>query len=90
MRSNRRPRDPRHPHSETAGARQRIGLGSTAIYERLDPRSKYFDPDFPKPIPLGSTERVRATGWIEAEIEQWLAKQIQRRVQRSKSMQAAA
>ena len=70
--------------------RQRIGLGSTAIYERLDPRSKYFDPTFPKPIPLGSTERVRATGWIESEVEGWLRKQVERRAQRSESARAAA
>ena len=59
--------------------RQRIGLGRTAIYERLDPRSRYYDPTFPKPIPLGSTARVRATGWVEAEVEHWLRSQIERR-----------
>lgn len=58
--------------------RQRTGLGTTAIYERLNPRSDYFDPTFPQPIALGSTERSRATGWIEAEVEQWLHQQIER------------
>jgi prophage regulatory protein len=72
------------------GLCERIGLRPTAIYERLDPRSKYFDPSFPKPIPLGSTDRVRATGWLEHEVEQWLQKQIERRAQRSQSAQAAA
>jgi prophage regulatory protein len=65
--------------------RQRTGLGTTAIYERLNERSRYFDPTFPKPISLGGTERARATGWIEAEVEQWLRMQIERRTQRDAS-----
>ena len=28
---------------------------------------------FPKPIKLGSTDRL---GWIESEVEQWIAEQI--------------
>jgi prophage regulatory protein len=59
--------------------RQRIGLGTTAIYERLNPRSKYFDPTFPKPISLGGGNRCRATGFVEIEVEQWLRSQIEKR-----------
>lgn len=29
--------------------------------------------EFPKPIPLGSG---RAVGWIESEVQEWLAEQI--------------
>jgi len=60
--------------------RHRTGLGTTAIYERLNERSRYFDPTFPRPIPLGGTDRVRATGWIESEVEGWLRKQMERRI----------
>ena len=33
-----------------------------------DPRSPYYDPDFPKPIRLGK----RAVGWRESEVIAWL------------------
>ena len=68
--------------------RRRIGLGNTAIYERLDPRSRYYDPSFPKPISLGSTDRVRATGWVESEVEMWLRNQIEQRLQRRQRIAA--
>lgn len=69
--------------------RQRIGLANTAIYARLDPDSKYFDATFPRPVPLGSSERVRATGWVEAEVEEWLRQQIERRAKRLQPMARA-
>lgn len=45
-----------------------IGLSRSAIYERMDPASPYFDPEFPKPIRLGGN----SVGWIESEIQAWL------------------
>ena len=66
-----------------SGMRFTTGLGQTAIYERLNPSSKYFDPEFPKPISLGGGERCRAIGWVENEVQTWLRKQIERRAQRS-------
>lgn len=56
---------------------QKIGLSRSAIYERLDPESRYYDPGFPKPISLGHGKNP-PVGWIEAEIDQWLNAQIQR------------
>mgnify|MGYP001766942148 FL=1 len=53
----------------------RTGLSRSAIYGKLkhNPnRPNEFDPTFPKPIRLGS----QAVGWVEAEIEEWLAAQI--------------
>jgi prophage regulatory protein len=58
--------------------RQRCGLGTTAIYDRLNPKSKRFDPSFPKPIVLGGTQYARAVGWLEHEVECWLGVQIER------------
>ncbi|MDW3683348.1 AlpA family transcriptional regulator [Cupriavidus sp. CV2] len=42
-----------------------VGLGKTAIYERVK------DHSFPAPIKLG-----RASGWIEAEVQKWVETQI--------------
>ncbi|MES9899204.1 MAG: AlpA family transcriptional regulator [Sedimenticola sp.] len=44
----------------------RTGLSRSTIYLRISKGS------FPKPISLGG----RAVGWIDAEIQDWLEKQI--------------
>lgn len=44
----------------------RTGLSRTSIYKRVS------EGTFPKPIALGG----RAVGWIEAEVNDWLAKRI--------------
>ncbi|MBL8389346.1 MAG: AlpA family phage regulatory protein [Hydrogenophaga sp.] len=40
----------------------------SAAYRRLDKNDSMYDPDFPKPIKLGS----RAIGFIESEVDAWL------------------
>ena len=46
----------------------RCGLSRSTIYQRVS------DGNFPKPVNLGA----RAVGWLEAEIDAWLAAQVQR------------
>ena len=46
--------------------KERTGLSRSTIYLRIK------DGKFPKPVSLGG----RAVGWIEAEISDWLDKQI--------------
>ncbi len=53
----------------------RIGLGRSAIYERINPDSIYYDPTFPKPIKLGVGKNP-PIGFIEAEVNAWLTAQI--------------
>jgi len=48
---------------------QRTGLSRSTIYLRIQ------DGTFPKPIPLGP----RAVGWIEHEIDAWLASRLEKR-----------
>lgn len=48
---------------------KRVGLTRSPIYARIK------DGTFPKPIRLGNG---RAVGWIEAEIDAWLAEQIEK------------
>lgn len=54
---------------------EKIGLGRSAIYDRLDPHSPRHDPNFPKPVNLGS----RAVGFVEAEVDAWLGDRIKSR-----------
>ncbi|MDR0634906.1 MAG: AlpA family phage regulatory protein [Azoarcus sp.] len=55
----------------------RTGLSRSTIYARLrrNPKSPGdYDPTFPKPVSIG----VKAVGWIESEIDDWLNAQIQK------------
>lgn len=45
--------------------KQMVGLGTTAIYERIKQGS------FPKPIKLG-----RMSMWVESEVQEWIAERI--------------
>lgn len=47
----------------------KTGLSGSVIYEKINPKSAYYDPTFPKPIQLGK----RAVGWLEDEVEAWIA-----------------
>ena len=55
----------------------RLGLSRSSIYARLRRNPKRpgdYDPTFPKPVSIG----VKAVGWIESEIDDWLNAQIQK------------
>lgn len=55
----------------------RTGLSRSSIYAKLKHNPKRpgdFDPAFPKPVAVGA----RAVGWIESEIESWLAAQVEK------------
>ncbi|MBI4999075.1 MAG: AlpA family transcriptional regulator [Rhodocyclales bacterium] len=45
----------------------RCGLSRSTIYQRASVGT------FPKPISLGQ----RAVGWVESEVQDWLAKQVE-------------
>lgn len=65
---------------------RRIGLKRSSIYDRLNPRSKYYDPSFPRPVSLGGNSANNkekqgsggAVGFHQDEIEQWIATRSQR------------
>lgn len=48
--------------------KERTGISRSSIYNKLNPKSKYYDQTFPKPIRLG----VGSVGWIESDVEIWL------------------
>lgn len=45
-----------------------IGLSRSMIYAKLDPKSKQYDPDFPKSVQLGA----QSVGWYSDEIQNWI------------------
>jgi prophage regulatory protein len=47
--------------------KSRIGLSRSTIYLRIS------EGTFPKPVKLG----LRAVGWLESSVENWLAQQIE-------------
>ena len=57
----------------------RIGLSRATIYGRLNPKSPSYDPAFPKPIVLGTGMTNPPVGWIEAEVDDYLAAQVEKR-----------
>lgn len=48
------------------------GLSRSTIYDKQDPKSKRFDPLFPKRIKLGA----RAVGWLRSDLDSWLDSMI--------------
>ena len=55
----------------------RTGLSRSSIYARLRHNPKRpgdYDPTFPKPVSVGA----KAVGWIEAELDEWLAAQVEK------------
>lgn len=50
------------------------GLSRSALYERMKPNSKYFDPDFPLAVSVGGPNAVR---WVHSEVQNYIAKKIQ-------------
>ncbi len=54
---------------------RRTGLSRSTLYAKIQSKCpNLHDPDFPKPVSLGA----KAVGWVESEIEAWIAAQIQK------------
>ena len=45
-----------------------IGISRSTLYEKINPKSKYFDESFPQPVRLG----LNSVGWIEGEVITWI------------------
>ena len=53
----------------------RTGLSRSSIYAKMRPNPKRpsdFDPTFPTPVSVGA----KAVGWVESEVDAWLAARI--------------
>lgn len=54
----------------------KTGLSRSTIYSKLKHNPKRpsdFDPTFPHPVSIGA----KAIGWVESEIDAWIASKIQ-------------
>jgi len=67
----------------------RVGLSKSAIYDRLSPASPTSDPICPLPLQLGTGPRP-PVGWLDAEIDAWIAAQAARRTLRAAASARAA
>lgn len=55
-----------------------LQMSRSSAYARLDPKSKYFDPTFPRPISL-SPSGGRGIAWVSSEVEAWIQQQVEKR-----------
>ncbi|EOS8501576.1 hypothetical protein LNGFDJGK_03173 [Enterobacter hormaechei] len=46
-----------------------LGISRSSIYEKLNPKSRYYDAEFPKPVRLGAA----SVGWRATAIDEWIA-----------------
>ncbi|MIB44050.1 AlpA family phage regulatory protein [Escherichia coli] len=46
-----------------------LGISRSSIYEKLNPKSRYYDAEFPKPVRLGAA----SVGWRFTAIDEWIA-----------------
>lgn len=53
----------------------RIAKSCSWIYSAMDPKSRYYDPEFPQPIKMGA----KSIGWIESEVEGWIISKMANR-----------
>lgn len=64
------------------------GLGRSAIYSRLSPGHRQYDPSFPKPVSLGGTaDRPTCVRWVASEVSDWIESRIAERDQLNASGQ---
>ncbi|CAM6596356.1 MULTISPECIES: helix-turn-helix transcriptional regulator [Enterobacterales] len=45
-----------------------LGISRSSIYEKLNPKSRYYDADFPRPVRLGTA----SVGWQSTAVEAWI------------------
>lgn len=50
----------------------KVGCSRSNLYEKINPKSKYFDPTFPKPVSLGA----RSIGFLENSLDTWIESRV--------------
>ncbi|ELW9549373.1 AlpA family phage regulatory protein [Klebsiella aerogenes] len=45
-----------------------LGISRSSIYEKLNPKSRYYDAEFPRPVRLGAA----SVGWPSTDVEAWI------------------
>jgi len=57
-----------HTRYNAALTKPGLGLSRSTIYNKMNPRSRWYDNRFPAPRRLGGS----SIGWLLADIEEWL------------------
>lgn len=53
--------------------KDKLAMSVASLYNKMNPRSKYYDATFPKPFRLtASPGPGGAVGWLEADVDAWL------------------
>lgn len=53
--------------------KDKLAMSVASLYNKMNPRSKYYDATFPRPIRLSATlGSGGAVGWLESEVDAWL------------------
>lgn len=52
---------------------KKLGIARSTLYDWLNPKSPRYDDTFPKQFKIGA----RAVGWLEEEVDQWIALKIE-------------
>ncbi|NHV25941.1 AlpA family transcriptional regulator [Burkholderia sp. D-99] len=53
--------------------KEKTGISRSTVYNKMNPESKYYDAEFPRPIRLGDS----SVGWRESDVDAWLASRPQ-------------
>ncbi|MGC3875043.1 helix-turn-helix transcriptional regulator [Halomonas sp. GXIMD04776] len=53
----------------------RTGLSRSSVYNRMDIKSPYYDPTFPRQVSRGAM----SVAWVEQEVEEWIDSRIKMR-----------
>lgn len=48
---------------------QKCGLSVSMIWHKVNPKSRHYDADFPRPFKISAN----ATGWLESEINDYIS-----------------
>lgn len=48
----------------------RLGVSTALVWYKSNPKSRHYDPDFPKPFKVAAN----ATGWLESEVNAYIEK----------------
>ncbi|WP_198118793.1 helix-turn-helix transcriptional regulator [Massilia rhizosphaerae] len=53
--------------------KEKLAMSVASLYNKMNPRSKYYDASFPRPIRLSASPGPGgAIGWLESDVDAWL------------------
>lgn len=53
--------------------KDKLAMSVASLYNKMNPRSKYYDATFPRSIRLSASPGPGgAVGWLESEVDAWL------------------